>query len=129
MSARLLCKPSTCGVRASIQASCCKVLAKRWTARVLACNTHPAAVMANVKPDSRKICSNHMRQSIRHCEASLPCILQVREALTTSAQLRLPQSMPQSQKQARVDQIITELVILSWFLLRPALPLWCRLQT
>ena len=36
--------------------------------------------------------------------------LQVREALMTSAQLRLPQSMPVAEKRARVDQIITELV-------------------
>ena len=36
--------------------------------------------------------------------------MQVREALMTSAQLRLPQSMPLSEKQARVDQIIIELV-------------------
>ena len=46
----------------------------------------------------------------RSCRSSQHSLLQVRETLMTSAELRLPQSMLRHEKRARVEQIINELV-------------------
>ena len=45
------------------------------------------------------------------CRAAVPCLgdVQVREALMTSAELRLPQSMSRACKQARVEEVLNEL--------------------
>ena len=52
------------------------------------------------------LCIMHDTSSV-----STPChLLQVREAVLTSALLRLPSSMSRKQKESRVDHILEELV-------------------